>query len=107
MSHFHCMTKTQPSQVTDLNLPPNTSCVLLKKRTVSVRDEPLPILQPDGVLVRTIATGGFGGRDQVALYSRFGDEPLTPARYLWLRHARLPRGGCWWTTNNRADGDGT
>ncbi|RSH88916.1 hypothetical protein EHS25_002578 [Saitozyma podzolica] len=84
MSHFHCMTKTQPSQVTDLNLPPNTSCVLLKKRTVSVRDEPLPILQPDGVLVRTIATGEVIAVGDLVTTHKVGDrvavEPGLPCR---------------------------
>jgi hypothetical protein len=57
MSQFHHLVKTQPAQVTALNLPPNTSCVLLKKRTISVEATPLPILQPDGVLVKVISTG--------------------------------------------------
>lgn len=56
MSQFHQLTKTQPESVTKLNLPGNTSVVLLKKETIEVRDEPLPILQPDGVLVKVIAT---------------------------------------------------
>lgn len=60
MSQFHHLVKTQPAQVTALNLPPNTSCVLLKKRTISVEATPLPILQPDGVLVKVISTGERG-----------------------------------------------
>jgi D-xylulose reductase len=56
MSQFHFLNKVQPPQVTSLNLPPNTSCVLLKKQTISVEPTPLPILQPDGVLVKVIAT---------------------------------------------------
>lgn len=56
MSQFHQLTKTQPESVTKLNLPGNTSVVLLKKETIEVRDEPLPILQPDGVLVKVIST---------------------------------------------------
>jgi hypothetical protein len=60
MSQFHHLVKTQPAQVTALNLPPNTSCVLLKKRTISVEATPLPILQPDGVLVKVISTGELG-----------------------------------------------
>ena len=59
MSHFHQLTKTQPESVTKLNLPGNTSVVLLKKETIEVRDEPLPILQPDGVLVKVISTDKF------------------------------------------------
>jgi D-xylulose reductase len=60
MSQFHSLVKTQPPQVTALNLPPNLSCVLLKKRTISVEPAPLPILQPDGVLVKIISTGKSG-----------------------------------------------
>ena len=56
MSSFHFPEKTQPPQVTALNLPPNTSCVLLKKQSISVEPKPLPILQPDGVLVKVMAT---------------------------------------------------
>lgn len=56
MSRFHYLNKTQPESVTSLNLPGNTSCVLLKKETIEVRDMPLPILQPDGVMVKVIAT---------------------------------------------------
>jgi D-xylulose reductase len=56
MSHFHYLNKFQPESVTSLNLPGNTSCVLLKKETVEVRDMPMPILQPDGVLVKVICT---------------------------------------------------
>jgi len=56
MSHYHQLTTEQPESVTKLNLPGNTSVVLLKKQTIEVRDEPLPILQPDGVLVKVIST---------------------------------------------------
>jgi D-xylulose reductase len=56
MSHYHKLTKEQPESVKKLNLPGNTSVVLLKKQTIEVRDEPLPILQPDGVLVKVIST---------------------------------------------------
>lgn len=56
MSHFHFLNKVQPEQVTKLNLGENTSCVLLKKRTISIEPSPLPILQPDGVLVKVMAT---------------------------------------------------
>lgn len=59
MSSFHFLNKVQPPQVTSLNLPDNVSCVLLKKQTISVEPTPLPILQPDGVLVKVMATGEF------------------------------------------------
>lgn len=56
MSSFHFLNKTQPPQVTSLHLPANLSCVLLKKQTISVESKPLPVLQPDGVLVKIIST---------------------------------------------------
>lgn len=56
MSHLHFLNKVQPEQVTKLKLGENTSCVLLKKRTISIEPSPLPILQPDGVLVKVMAT---------------------------------------------------
>jgi len=56
MSQYHQLTKEQPELVKKLNLPGNTSVVLLRKQTIEVRDEPLPILQPDGVLVKVIST---------------------------------------------------
>lgn len=57
---FHALNKKQPPQVAALDLPPNMSTVLLKKQTISVEPRPLPILQPDGVLVRVIASGICG-----------------------------------------------
>lgn len=73
MSAFHYPVKTQPANVLALDLPENTACVLVGKREIEVRATPLPILQPDGVLVRVVAsgicgsdlhnyTGGVGGR---------------------------------------------
>ncbi|KIR28111.1 xylitol dehydrogenase [Cryptococcus deuterogattii 99/473] len=79
MAEFHFLNKTQPPQVTKLNLPENTSCVLLKKRNIVVKPKPMPILQPDGVLVKVLTcllipsricgsdlhnylAGGVGGR---------------------------------------------
>jgi D-xylulose reductase len=59
MSFFHTLVKEQPPQVTSLNLPENLSCVLLKKRTVTVKAMPMPILQPDGVMVKVMATGAL------------------------------------------------
>lgn len=57
MSRFHFPVKEQPQHVLDLNLPPNMSCTLLRKRNIAIKEMPLPILQPDGVLVKVIATG--------------------------------------------------
>ncbi|WWD16471.1 hypothetical protein CI109_100897 [Kwoniella shandongensis] len=72
MAEFHFLNRVQPSQVTKLNLPENSACVLMKKRDIVIKPTPMPILQPDGVLVKTIATdklylhnyvaGGVGGR---------------------------------------------
>ncbi|GFZ42522.1 Probable D-xylulose reductase A, partial [Saitozyma sp. JCM 24511] len=77
MSQFHHLVKTQPAQVTVLNLPPNTSCVLLKKRTISVEATPLPILQPDGVLVKVISTGICGSDLHNYLAGGVGGRPVT------------------------------
>ncbi|WVQ74669.1 hypothetical protein IAR50_004273 [Cryptococcus sp. DSM 104548] len=60
MSEFHFLNKTQPPQVTALDLPPNSSCVLLKKRHIVVREEPMPILQPDDL--HNYVAGGVGGK---------------------------------------------
>lgn len=67
MSRFHYMDKVQPQHVLDLNLPPNTSCVLIKKRTISVEPTPLPILQSDGVLVKVISTGMPSSSDETCI----------------------------------------
>lgn len=91
MSQFHQLTKNQPESVTKLNLPGNTSVVLLKKETIEVRDEPLPILQPDGVLVKVISTDKSPSSSYQLL-----------AREVWLmertdlreRYAWLP---IWWS----------
>ncbi|ODN76576.1 hypothetical protein L202_05235 [Cryptococcus amylolentus CBS 6039] len=60
MSEFHSLVKTQPPQVTALNLPPNSAGVLLKKRDIIIREEPMPILQPDDL--HNYVSGGVGGR---------------------------------------------
>jgi D-xylulose reductase len=57
MSHFHFLNKVQPKHVEELQCGENTAAVLLKKRTISVQESPMPILQPDGVLVKVISTG--------------------------------------------------
>ncbi|KAL1681416.1 chaperonin 10-like protein [Schizophyllum commune] len=77
MSSFHFPEKTQPPQVTALNLPPNTSCVLLKKQSISVEPKPLPILQPDGVLVKVMATGICGSDLHNYLAGGVGGRPVT------------------------------
>ncbi|TRM60123.1 chaperonin 10-like protein [Schizophyllum amplum] len=77
MSAFHFPEKTQPPHVAALNLPPNTSCVLLKKQTISVEPCPLPILQPDGVLVKVMATGICGSDLHNYLAGGVGGRPVT------------------------------
>ncbi|KAL5362421.1 chaperonin 10-like protein [Aspergillus floccosus] len=72
MSRFHHLTDTQPAHVTALNLPQNTSCVLVDKRCVSIEPIPLPILQPDGVLVKVIANGICGSDMHVYLSGGIG-----------------------------------
>ncbi|WVQ64974.1 uncharacterized protein L199_003144 [Kwoniella botswanensis] len=59
MAEFHFLNKVQPPQVTSLNLPPNHSCNLVAKRKIVVRPNDLPILQPDGVLVKVISTDEY------------------------------------------------
>jgi hypothetical protein len=81
MSHYHQMTTEQPEQVKALKLVPNISCVLLKKQTIEVRETPLPILQPDGVLVKVIASDEsilrlFWPSASLSLHYRM---PYTPA----------------------------
>ena len=59
MSSFHFLNSVQPPQVTSLNLPPNVACVLYKKEMIKVEPTELPILQPDGVMVKVMATGEY------------------------------------------------
>jgi D-xylulose reductase len=77
MSHFHFLNKVQPPQVTALDLGPNTACVLIKKRTVVIREEPMPILQPDGVLVKVISSGICGSDMHGYLAGGVGGRPMT------------------------------
>lgn len=60
MAEFHSLVKEQPQSVVDLKLGPNLGGVLHGKRDVAVQETPLPILQPDGVLVQVMATGICG-----------------------------------------------
>lgn len=77
MSHFHFLNKVQPESVTSLGLPGNTACQLVKKRTVVVRDTPMPILQPDGVFVKVMATGICGSDMHGYLAGGVGGRPVT------------------------------
>ena len=76
MVHSHGKAEAQPPQVTALNLPPNTSCLLIKKRTVSIEPIPLPILQPDGVLVKVISNGICGSDMHAYLAGGVGGRPI-------------------------------
>ncbi|TXT12885.1 hypothetical protein VHUM_01286 [Vanrija humicola] len=76
MSAFHHLTKTQPPQVTALDLPDNISTVLIKKREISVQPMPMPILQPDGVLVKVIATGICGSDLHNYIAGGVGGRPV-------------------------------
>ncbi|KAH8886200.1 GroES-like protein [Thozetella sp. PMI_491] len=76
MSRFHRLTDVQPPSVLALNLPPNTSCVLLKKQTISVQPVPLPILQPDGLLVKVISNGICGSDMHGYLSGGVGGRPV-------------------------------
>ncbi|KKK21437.1 hypothetical protein AOCH_000134 [Aspergillus ochraceoroseus] len=76
MSRFHHLTETQPAHVTALQLPPNTSCLLVKKRTIRIEPIPLPILQPDGVLVKVISNGICGSDMHGYLSGGVGGRPL-------------------------------
>lgn len=60
MAQNHRATREQPDNVKALNLPPNISCMIVKKRTISLEPIPVPILEPDGVLVRVMANGICG-----------------------------------------------
>lgn len=77
MSAFHHLVKEQPPQVQTLDLGENTACVLLKKRSIVVRDTPMPVLQPDGVLVRVIASGICGSDLHNYTAGGVGGRPVT------------------------------
>lgn len=77
MSAFHHLVKEQPPQVSSLDLGENTACVLLKKRSIVVRDTPMPILQPDGVLVKVIASGICGSDLHNYTAGGVGGRPVT------------------------------
>lgn len=77
MSRYHQLTTEQPASVVDLNLAPNTSCVLVKKQTIEVRPTPLPILQPDGILVKVMASGICGSDLHNYLAGGVGGRPVT------------------------------
>ena len=72
----HYVNQQQPPHVTALNLPPNTSCLLVKKRTIRVEPIPLPILQPDGVLVKIISNGICGSDMHGYLAGGVGGRPV-------------------------------
>ncbi|CAK7562633.1 MAG: hypothetical protein SEPTF4163_000481 [Sporothrix epigloea] len=67
----------QPANVRALNLPPNTSCLLTGTRTISIEPIPLPRLQPDGVLVRVMASGICGSDMHSYLSGGIGGRSFT------------------------------
>ena len=84
MSRFHSLIKDQPQNVLDLNLPPNMACVLRRAKIIDVKPIPLPILQPDGVLVKVVATGICGS--DVHNFSAGGVGGRPPAENLVMGH---------------------
>lgn len=66
----------QPDNVKALNLPPNTSCLLVQTRTISLEPVPLPLLKPDGVLVRVMANGICGSDMHSYLSGGVGGRPI-------------------------------
>ncbi|CAK7270426.1 hypothetical protein SEPCBS119000_004085 [Sporothrix epigloea] len=67
----------QPADVGALNLPPNTSCLLTGTRTISIEPIPLPRLEPDGVLVRVMASGICGSDMHSYLSGGIGGRSFT------------------------------
>ncbi|KAI1324501.1 GroES-like protein [Xylariaceae sp. FL0255] len=76
MAHSHGAATEHPEQVKALNLPPNMSCLLIKTRTVSIEPIPLPVLQPDGVLVKVMANGICGSDMHLYLAGGVGGRPM-------------------------------
>ncbi|KAM6512169.1 hypothetical protein FSOLCH5_009888 [Fusarium solani] len=70
------MHSTSSQQVADLGLEANTSCVLIKKQTISVEPMPMPVLKEDGVLVKVIASGICGSDMHAYLAGGVGGRPI-------------------------------
>lgn len=68
--------QTQRDPVKALNLPPNTSCLLVETRTIAIESVPLPPLKPDGVLVRVMANGICGSDMHSYLSGGVGGRPI-------------------------------
>ncbi|KJR87602.1 L-iditol 2-dehydrogenase [Sporothrix schenckii 1099-18] len=66
----------QPDNVLALNLPANTSCLLVKTRTISIEPVPLPLLRPDSVLVRVMANGICGSDMHSYCNGGVGGRPI-------------------------------
>lgn len=64
------------SRVKALELPPNMSCLLVKKRTIKIEPIPAPKLQPDGVLVKVISNGICGSDMHGYLAGGVGGRPV-------------------------------
>ncbi|CAK7231602.1 hypothetical protein SCUCBS95973_007972 [Sporothrix curviconia] len=76
----------QPANVKALNLPPNTSCLLVKTRTIAIEPIPLPSLQPDGVLVQVMANGICGSDMHSYLSGGVGGRPIDGSKPSVMGH---------------------
>ncbi|KAH7264594.1 chaperonin 10-like protein [Fusarium solani] len=70
------MHSTSSQQVADLGLEANTSCVLIKKQTISIEPMPMPVLKDDGVLVKVMASGICGSDMHAYLAGGVGGRPI-------------------------------
>ncbi|KAJ0120017.1 Cytochrome b2 [Diaporthe amygdali] len=66
----------QQPYVKALDLPPNTSCLLVKKRAVRIEPIAWPVLQSDGVLVKVISNGICGSDMHAYLAGGVGGRPI-------------------------------
>lgn len=69
-------TEQTPPLAKALELPPNMSCLLVKKRTIKIEPIPTPKLQPDGVLVKVLRNGICGSDMHGYLSSGVGGRPV-------------------------------
>ncbi|EMR66254.1 putative xylitol dehydrogenase protein [Eutypa lata UCREL1] len=69
-------TEQTPPLAKALELPPNMSCLLVKKRTIKIEPIPTPKLQPDGVLVKVLRNGICGSDMHGYLSGGVGGRPV-------------------------------
>ncbi|RSM10347.1 hypothetical protein CDV31_007223 [Fusarium ambrosium] len=70
------MHSTSSQEIADLGLEANTSCVLIKKQTISIEPMPMPVLKDDGVLVKVMASGICGSDMHAYLAGGVGGRPI-------------------------------